>query len=254
MPTNQPAVTVLSPHFDDVPLSLGQSLLDGTLSHCSVQVRVVFGRSNWTNWVHPTRGRAGAISWWRRGEEELAARSFGYRFRFAGWEESILRTGEMDEDKVLDAGASLDDEPLVDEVAAWLTDVVRSDRPALLLAPAGIGGHVDHRIVAAAATRLVHESSPPVAFYEDRPYASHLDHRRLVGQLPLPVTSLEPIAVSGPITERAQRRARRCYPSQMSSYFADAMAADLVDGACERVWAPTGSAPAWLASGSEGAS
>lgn len=246
MAADQPDVTILSPHFDDVPLSLGQSLRDGMLSRCDVKVRVVFGRSNWTTWAHPTERRSTVVSWWRRGEEELAARSFGYRYTFAGWEESILRTGEMDQSSVLDADADMADEPLVEQVAAWLHDVVRCDRPALLLAPAGLGGHVDHRIVALAASRLIGATGTPVAFYEDRPYVSHLDAAELVSQLPVAAASLEPIDVSGPVTESTQRRIRRCYPSQMTPYFADAMSLDLARGACERVWSPLGDAPAWL--------
>ncbi|MCZ7629358.1 MAG: hypothetical protein M5U19_09945 [Microthrixaceae bacterium] len=67
-------VLVVSPHFDDVPLSLGQSLTDGELSRARrVRVRVVFGRTNWTTRLHPTRGRAPVVSAWRRVEELLAA-------------------------------------------------------------------------------------------------------------------------------------------------------------------------------------
>ena len=72
-------MTIVSPHFDDVPLSLGQSLRDGALSRCDVRVRVAFGRTNWTNWVHPTASRATPIGWWRRLEESVAAR------RFSNW-------------------------------------------------------------------------------------------------------------------------------------------------------------------------
>lgn len=256
--TDKPNVTILSPHFDDVPLSLGQSLRSGVLAGCTVKVRVVFGRSNWTVWMHPNQQRATAVSWWRRAEEELAARSFGYRYSYAGWEESILRTGEMDQAAVLDTSAGLDD-PLVEDVAGWLDEVLLADRPALLIAPAGLGGHVDHRIVATAAARLVAAphplaaphpvapSSTPIAFYEDRPYVAHLDADELVAQLPMPVETLEPITVSGPITLATQRRIRRCYPSQMTPYFAEAMAKDLDGGECERVWSPVGTAPGWLA-------
>ena len=74
-----PRVLVVSPHFDDAPLSLGQSLLDGALASCDVHVHVVFGRTNWTRWVHPTPGRAPLVSAWRRGEELLSSRVFGYR-------------------------------------------------------------------------------------------------------------------------------------------------------------------------------
>ncbi len=44
---------MLSPHYDDAPLSLGQSMLDGELSRHRVTVGVPFGRSIWTIWFHP---------------------------------------------------------------------------------------------------------------------------------------------------------------------------------------------------------
>jgi hypothetical protein len=66
---------------DDAPLSLGQSMLDGVLSRCRVRVVVVFGRTNWTRWAHPTQGRARPVTGWRRAEETAASLAFGYRFR-----------------------------------------------------------------------------------------------------------------------------------------------------------------------------
>ncbi|MGI9577721.1 MAG: hypothetical protein ACR2OH_05960, partial [Microthrixaceae bacterium] len=67
-------VVVVSPHYDDVPLSLGQSLTDGLLSQADrVEVRVVFGRTNWSVQLHPTRGRAPVVTAVRRAEEAVAA-------------------------------------------------------------------------------------------------------------------------------------------------------------------------------------
>ena len=132
-------MTIVSPHFDDVPLSLGQSLRDGALSRCDVLVRVAFGRTNWTNWVHPTASRATPIGWWRRLEESVAARRFGYRWTAAGWEEALLRWGTLDHERLLDVHADLSADPLVAELASWLRAVaepVGPDAPELLLVPA----------------------------------------------------------------------------------------------------------------------
>ena len=243
-------MTIVSPHYDDVPLSLGQSLRDGALAATDVRVRVAFGRSNWTNWVHPTRSRATPISWWRRIEETVAARSFGYRWTSAGWEEALLRWGTTGGDRLLDETADLSDEPLVPEVAAWLQDVAaggRGERPELVLVPSGLGGHADHRIVALAAARVAAELPVPVGFYEDRPYVAYLDHDAIEAQLAPLRLDLEVRAVSGPVTAATQRRMRRCYPSQIDRFFVEAMEHDLSAGAVERVWFPVGTAPAWFA-------
>ena len=84
-------ILVLSPHFDDAPLSLGQSMLRGALSHHSVTVGVVYGRSNWVKWFHPTRSRTSLASGIRRAEEVVNAALFGYRFVVGRSEEAVLR-------------------------------------------------------------------------------------------------------------------------------------------------------------------
>ena len=250
--TERRRVTVVSPHFDDVPLSLGQSLRDGVLSTCRVDVRVAFGRTNWTSWIHPTPGRAPVVGAWRRAEETAASTVFRYRWSAAGWQEVILRgsaTGVLAPEQILDPSADLHDEPLVAELAEWLELVAGPDRPStpdLLLVCAGLGGHVDHRIVARAAAGLVSRLGCPVGFYEDRPYVSHLSAEQRDGQLADLGLDLEPVDVSGPVSRSTQMRARRCYPSQMAPFFEEAMDLDRVADARERVWFPVGTAPAWL--------
>ncbi len=250
--TGQRRVTVVSPHFDDVPLSLGQSLRDGVLSTCRVEVRVAFGRTNWTSWIHPTPGRARAVGAWRRAEETAASVLFGYRWTAAGWDEVILRgsaTGVLAPEEILDPSADLSGEPLVAEVADWLERIAgptNAAAPDLLLVCAGLGGHVDHRIVARAAAGLVGTLACPVGFYEDRPYVSHLGVDQRDEQLADLRLELQPVDVSSAVTRSTQMRARRCYPSQMAPFFEEAMDLDLVVDARERVWFPAGTAPAWL--------
>jgi LmbE family N-acetylglucosaminyl deacetylase len=242
------SVTIVSPHFDDAPLSLGQSLRDGALSRCDVRVRVVFGRTNWTNWLHPTASRAPLVGGWRRLEETIAARRFGYRWTAAGWDEALLRWGTVGGDRLLDAGADLSGEPLVDEIAAWLERVATAgaDAPELLLVPAGLGGHADHRIVALAAASVRPRLPVPVGFYEDRPYVAYLDDATRADQMGPLGEHLEPCTVSGPVTAATQDRVRRSYPSQMDDFFVEAMAHDRAAGSVERVWFPAGTAPAWF--------
>lgn len=247
--TGRRRVIVVSPHFDDVPLALGQSLLDGALSRCTVRVHVAFGRTNWSLWLHPTPGRAPLVGAWRRVEETAAGIRFGYRWRTGGFSEVVLRTGSMDADDFLDTERDLSQDPLLDQVEAWMRRLVEARgraRPDLLLVAAGLGGHVDHRLVALAGRRLVRTVGVPVGFYEDRPYSSFLDRAERVRQLPDLGQGAEPVEVSGPVAERTQRWVRRCYPSQMSWYFADAMERDRASGEGETVWFAPGDRPAWL--------
>jgi len=229
-------VLVVSPHYDDVPLSMGQSLLDGALSNAaSVAVRVVFGRTNWSVPVHPTARRAPAVTAWRRVEEAVAAARFGYRARAEPLEEVILRTGSLDADSFRD-GRDLGEDPLVDRVAALLWGW-RTEADAMWL-PAGLGRHVDHRIVALAGARLVSGGVDGIAFYEDRPYTAYLDEGEVEAQLAELGVGMEPVDVSGPITEVPQRWVRWIYRSQMDPYFLEAQRLDRAHGDCERVWVP----------------
>jgi len=82
----------------------------------------------------------------------------------------------------------------------------------------------------------------PVAFYEDRPYAGHLDPDGIAAQAARLGPDLEVHEVSGPITQELQRRVMQCYPSQEDPYFEVGMAGDLRRGAVERVWCRTGTA------------
>lgn len=239
---------MVSPHFDDVPLSLGQSLTDGVLSRCEVRVRVAFGRTNWTTWVHPTAERAAVVSWWRTLEEQVAAWSFGYRFTAARWPEALLRLGLDYSDRLLDPEVPLGDDPLVGELAAWLESVARpvgASPPDAVLVAAGLGGHVDHRLLALAAASVAPVADTPIGFYEDRPYAAYLDRVEIRRQLAPLALELERHTASGPIAARTQWRAKRCYPSQMSPYFEDAMHLDVVDAASESVWFLLGAEPRW---------
>lgn len=247
--TPQHHVLVLSPHFDDVALSLGQSLLDGHLSRCRVRVRVAFGRTNWTVWVHPNRRRAVPVSLWRRMEETAAALRFGYRWRAGSWEESVLRTGQLDPDLLLDAERDLDDDPLVEELGRWVVAQVEGSRrtPDLLLSCAGLGGHVDHRLLAAAVAKVAPRLAVPVGYYEDRPYAAYLDQAARAAQLAFLGPCAESVDVSDPVTAATQRWVRRCYPSQIDGFFREAMDLDRATGSAERIWFPAGARPDWLA-------
>ena len=230
-------VLVISPHFDDAPLSLGQSFIDGALSHHDVIVGVVFGRTNWTRWFYPTPGRAPLVSLIRRGEEQLAALRFGFRLVVGDAEEAILRTGELAPESILDPAFDADGAPVTDDAVAivsrWLGTAGGS--ADVVLAPLGLGDHVDHRIANAAARRLA-ATGTPVAFYEDRPYACTLGDEEIDAIVRERRSALARHDVSGPITSAKHRRV--WYPSQLDDFFHTAMRLDEDLARRERIWAP----------------
>jgi LmbE family N-acetylglucosaminyl deacetylase len=232
-------VLVVSPHYDDAPLSLGQSMVDGELARHRVRVGIVFGRSNWVRWWHPSRRRAPLVGAVRRVEEAHAGLRFGYRWQTAPLEEAVLRLGTSDAAAYLEPGfdptGTAELEAVTEVVRDWATgaDVV--------LAPLGLGDHVDHRLCAAAARTLAGEGVR-VAYYEDRPYASYCTPGEIEARArqfgPPTGAELERRAVSGPIGPEKLRRLR--YPSQIDDYFDAATATDVTSSACEATWTPVG--------------
>lgn len=246
-------IVVISPHFDDAPLSLGESMRRGALAGNKVRVRIAFGRTNWTTWFHPTLSRARLVSLWRAMEESLASLIFGYRWTAARWDEVVLRSGDLDASKFVDVDADLSDDPLVSELAIWLRDVcsapfdTRDHAPAeLILAPAGIGGHRDHMLLAFAAARIIDDVGTPIGFYEDRPYVAYVSPEGRLRHMARLDTLLSPTDVSPPIRRSTQWMARMAYPSQMSDYFIEAMEADRDSNDSESIWFRPGDRPDWF--------
>lgn len=220
-------------------------MLDGALAKHDISVGVLFSRTDWTQWWHPSPKRWPLVTAIRRTEEAITARRFGYRVRTASLQELILRTGEMDPAVYLsdiDNFAVNDLHNVVDAVestlAAWSRDA------DLVISPLGVGNHHDHQIVAEAARRLGDLGSVPVAFYEDRPYTAwaggeaQVTFAERIGARS--GVTLQRRAASGPIT--AAKHRKLVYPSQLSSDFKTAIAADESAATAEHVWVFPGAA------------
>jgi hypothetical protein len=223
-------ILAVSPHYDDVPLSLGQSLLDGLLAPHDVTVGVVFGRSNFTRWFHPTRSRWPLATAIRRAEERWNAVRFGYRVVRGRREEALLRLGTTDPAVFLDPAWDPATSPELDAVerlvARW------ADGHDLVLCPLGVGGHVDHLLAAAAGRRLA-AAGLPVGHYADRPYSTFVTDDDVAALAPPGTVE---VAASGPIG-RAKTR-RLFYPSQFDPLFVDAQRDDEAAGRRELLFLP----------------
>jgi hypothetical protein len=149
------AVTViLSPHQDDAVFSLWH-VLDGT---DDVSVVNVFAGV-------PT---AAELGWWdvHTGAADPQSRA---RERCAEDRAALAQAGRSPTDLAfLDLQYRTEDQPLQPVVDA-VADVVPNDAP--LLAPAGLGGHLDHVLLRDAALALW-RSGRRVALYADLPHAS----------------------------------------------------------------------------------
>jgi hypothetical protein len=111
----------------------------------------------------------------RRTEEAAALQRIGAEFVSLGVPDCIYR-GDGDGwfyegDDAIFGPIHPADSSLVDVLAGHLTVLAADLQPALVLAPLGVGGHVDHQLVRMAAERVFGRK---LVYFEDAPYC----HRR----------------------------------------------------------------------------
>lgn len=236
-----PAGTVfLSPHIDDVAYSLGAALLS---SLCKAgRIVNVFTISNCTADDRPLTTRV--ITELRKREEAdfIAHLPGSYEAEHLDRVDAPLRLGISDAD-VFDArldASGFECDELQEQLALCLPDA------PLLVAPLGLGGHIDHRITHNAAKALSH-SGYRTAYYEDMPYASqlnatelHLQMRQICSES---LGDLYPQVLRARCDESLLRTTLKCYESQLDDDtigFIVAYARALGAGSItERVWWPT---------------
>ena len=171
-------LVILSPHLDDAVLSCGALIAD--VSRCGVDVVVltVFnGRpippiSGAAKMLHARCGLADerAVEE-REREDDVALALVGARTQRLGFPEALYRKrGDgrptyRAEAEIFEAGVESEKDTLA-AVEKAIGDEVAAIRPDMVLAPLGVGGHIDHLLVSSVARRL----SCDVLNYEDVPY------------------------------------------------------------------------------------
>ena len=171
-----PTALFLSPHLDDVAFSCGG------LAACLADAgwRTVLATA-FTRSVTPATGFALAcqidkglgagIDYMalRRAEDLVAAERLG--FDEVLWLDLPEAPHRGYDSAPALFGALRADDAVVDPLAAALAQIHADRTPGLVLAPQGLGGHVDHRQMIAAALQAI--PLPRLAFYRDTPYAIH---------------------------------------------------------------------------------
>ena len=159
----------LSPHIDDVAFSLGAALLNNRFRN--MILITVFSISNCT--VSDDNFDSTRIS-------EIRAREDQAFFDFIGTKIKRVYLDRLDAPlrlNISDSSVFTTVFPKSDnkEIALIIecTEKLLSSN-ALLLAPLGLGNHIDHLIVHSAACLLM-DAGFPVAFYEELPYAGRMN-------------------------------------------------------------------------------
>lgn len=173
---NQEQWFFLSPHFDDVALSCGGLVWDLTNKGKQVEIWTVMAGypfdNNYSDFAqknHRDWGKSGfdAIQM-RREEDKAACNILGVIPRHFDWPDVIYRNNKDSGAPVVNSNEelfnTLPEPSLVDDIVNNLSKQIPSG--ATLVLPMGLGGHLDHRAVVQAGSRL-----PQVDFYyADYPY------------------------------------------------------------------------------------
>ncbi len=171
-----PTALFLSPHLDDVVFSCGGLLAQlGDAGWRTALVTAftatVLPATGFALACQMDKGLAADVDYMalRRAEDRAAADILGVAdLRWLGLPEAPHR-GYGSAPALFQAIHEADDvwRPLAAAIAGLLAEL----RPDLVLAPQGLGGHVDHRQM----IRAVQQAAGParVAFYRDTPYAIH---------------------------------------------------------------------------------
>ncbi|HXU68144.1 MAG TPA: PIG-L family deacetylase [Polyangia bacterium] len=198
-------VLYISPHADDVAFSAAGQLAREVAAGARATVMTLF---------EPPEAEAEV----RRGEDEAFARAFGVTLVRGEWSDAVVRRRRYRSPAQLFTPMRADEAPLVEAIRAALQ--ARVDAGARrVVAPLGVGGHVDHQVAHAACRALV---GADVAYYEDTPYVL------TPFQLPRRLARLDAAVVKAEIDERDETLARGSVRSELRAAAATWMAAPFI--------------------------
>lgn len=216
----------LSPHLDDAVLSAGGLIWEQVAAGDSVEIWTLCAGDPpppyppFAQELHLRWGVDGAqASAMRRAEDQAACHVLGAAFRHSPLPDCIYRRLPGSDRPVIVQRDDLfapfpeQENALVDDIAAW----VQTGLPAgaRLVAPLALGGHIDHRLVRAAAERLGRD----LWYYPDYPYviSDPLNHADLRDQLQnCRIALVEGISAAG---VAAWQSAVAAYASQISTFW-----------------------------------
>ena len=169
-----PTALVLSPHLDDAVFSCGGTMAQLADSGWRVCMATAFTRS-----IHPARGFALACQLdkhlspevdymaLRRDEDRAAGSILGlHDVRWLDLPEAPHR-GYGSAPALF--GAMLESDRIWRPLSALIAGLLEELQPDLVLAPQGLGNHVDHRQMVRALLQEVGDTA--ATFYRDTPYA-----------------------------------------------------------------------------------
>jgi LmbE family N-acetylglucosaminyl deacetylase len=158
----QPVVIFLSPHLDDAVFSCPARILAEVCGGAEVIIATVFTRCGLHHAARSEYQR-------RRREDQAAARVLGARPCWLGMRDAPFRHPLYHSFQNIVFGTAEGEETPFAALDLKLLALIAKFQPVRLYIPLGVGGHIDHRLTFAAASRLFVTARK--IFYEERPYA-----------------------------------------------------------------------------------
>jgi LmbE family N-acetylglucosaminyl deacetylase len=158
---------ILSPHADDAAFSiagaLSESLLPGPITVVTIFDRTTFvvGRGAGSLWRASRR---------RAREDASFCRSIRAQHIRLGMLDACVRFPNAPIDSLFDS--DITEPELLSELTEQIRGLAVTHRDCMLLAPLGIGGHIDHRLTRVAAKAA---QWAPLLHYADQPYTLQAD-------------------------------------------------------------------------------
>lgn len=208
------SIIVLSPHSDDAALSVPSTIRLLQQRGCEITVLTCFSRSNWAPERQDLQDIE-SISAVRIAEDQQFAAAAGSHTRVVplGFNDFPIRR-PADTSPIL-PGESPEGR-LVNDLIAAIRPFVSTAQ--MVLAPLGLGSHLDHCVVTAASLLL--PCPELLAFYEDIPYRLHLNgdqlNERVSSMASRLRVALHPFFVQRDEQLESWYHAMSCYPSQFS--------------------------------------
>jgi LmbE family N-acetylglucosaminyl deacetylase len=179
--TTPERVLVVSPHLDDGVLSIGGTLAQLASAGSLILVATMFTGpppaplSPAAHAFHTQCGLGDDAMLWRQAEDQRACRTIGAAHWHAGLPEALYRVDQRGLHRYPDGRAIFNADPhaepdTIDAVEHATQNLLDQLHPDLVIAPLGVGGHIDHTITHIALQR---RDIPPdrLRWYEDLPYA-----------------------------------------------------------------------------------
>ena len=224
-------LVVLSPHLDDAVLSC-HGLLESVRKHIPrLVISVCCSQPPKPGMNKRARGRKGfAPPKQRRAEDIAAMEAMKCNYVHLGFPDAIHRRSASSGNFIYSSAETregelrLDDANYIEELYLILSRLCCDMGPLILVAPLGIGRHVDHLICAHVAMRLV-KANIKLLFYEDLPYVwrglhedEHLDDAKSAFER-LGIDPSRRYFVDTDIKKKIS--VMKCYESQLPLLFKD---------------------------------